>query len=323
MKSTLTATFVSAFLSVTAPALLAQDTLKSRPAQVSFVPGLSTNGFRSGAFRQPFSLNVVGGINGGSSAVEIGSVFNVDKVFVKGVQLAGAVNVSGGTVQGTQMAGAVNVARGDVSGVQVSGAVNLARKDMKGLQLGVVNLAGKNKGLQVGVINIADSSAGVTLGLINIVRKGGVRDLEVWGSETFYLNGAFKMGSKKLYTLLAAGGQVRGEGYRWGLGIGLGSRVASGAKADLSVDALGYQVMENEFWDRKPDYLLQLRTVASTRLAGKVRIFAGPTFNLMLADQSGSQEKQLATVAPYTLYEHQSASRLRYGWVGVNIGVRL
>lgn len=175
----------------------------TRPFQVSFTPGLSSQGKMSGQVVNNFSLNVLGGYTAGTNGVEIGGLFNIDKKDVKFFQAAGIFNVDGGKMQGFQVAGINNtvldtsygfqaaginnLVKGKFSGFQVggiyngvsdsvkgmqaAGIANFARRKLSGVQVaGVGNFSNKEtSGVQIaGVFNYSKKLRGVQIGLINI-----------------------------------------------------------------------------------------------------------------------------------------------------------
>ncbi|HEU4472354.1 MAG TPA: hypothetical protein VFR58_14780 [Flavisolibacter sp.] len=177
--------------------------IATRPYQVSFTPGLGTHGKLSPQVINNFSLNLLGGYNGGVNGVEIGGLFNIDKKSVQYFQVGGLFNIVGGhvkglqvgginntvldTVQGMQVGGVSNIVKGkfsgfqlggvynhvadSVKGLQVGGVANFARRKVSGSQIaGVINVASKDiTGVQVaGVINYTRHLKGVQVGLINI-----------------------------------------------------------------------------------------------------------------------------------------------------------
>ncbi len=116
--------------------------------------------------RRNFSLNLVGGISGGSNILEIGGALNIAREDVSGLQLSGAVNIVGGNLRGTQIAGALNVVQGDVEGAQIA-PVNIAR-NIVGPQFGAINVTHDIQGPQFGAINITHDIQGPQFGAINI-----------------------------------------------------------------------------------------------------------------------------------------------------------
>jgi hypothetical protein len=173
----------------------------SRRGQVSFVPGLGTNGRMAGVVENDWSFNVLGGLNGGVRMAEIGGVFNINRGNVRyfqvggvfnlvegtfkgmqiggvanwvdqevfGFQAAGFINLNQKRVQGMQTAGFMNVNRGGFDGLSAAGFYNHANDSSRGLQLaGAINHVGYLKGAQIsGFYNDAKRVDGVQLGIIN------------------------------------------------------------------------------------------------------------------------------------------------------------
>jgi hypothetical protein len=177
--------------------------ITSRPYQVSFTPGLSTQGKLSAQVVNNVSLNVLGGYTGGVNGAEVAGLFNINKRNVQFAQAAGLFNLTGGSmtgvqlaglnntvfdrVDGVQAAGISNIAKGALSGIQLSGVYNHVSNSLSGLQVaGISNYAKqKVKGIQVagianissrhmdgiqlaGIFNYAKKLRGVQVGLLNI-----------------------------------------------------------------------------------------------------------------------------------------------------------
>jgi hypothetical protein len=175
----------------------------TRNFQLSFVPGIGTQGMLSPQITNNFSINILGGYTGGVKVMELGGLFNINKKNVQYVQAAGLFNAVGGTVKGLQMAGIHNLVldsvrgvqaagisnfvKGKFNGVQAAGIYNHVTDSMKGLQLagignfskqkirgwqiaGIANFSNKEiKGGQIaGIINYTKKLKGVQIGLINI-----------------------------------------------------------------------------------------------------------------------------------------------------------
>lgn len=164
-------------------------------AQISIVPDFGTNMEKAKARTNNFSLNVLGGENGGVNGVEVGGLFNKVRNDVKGVQIAGVFNAVGGDVgppdlfdeelkdaMGVQVAGLVNVAT-NTKAVQFAGLLNVNRGNYEGVQfggLGSVN-NGYGKGIQfAGLFNINRGDGAVQFaGVTNIAND--VEGLQVSG----------------------------------------------------------------------------------------------------------------------------------------------
>ncbi len=175
----------------------------TRAFQLSLTPGLSTHGNLSSQISNVVSLNVFGGYTGGTDAVEIGGLFNINKHNTKYFQAAGLFNMTGGNLYGFQAAGLHNHVLGNVHafqaagisnydkgnmygmqaagiynhvrdtarGVQVAGIANFNGKKMSGVQIaGIGNVARQSmNGAQIAsIVNYAKKVNGLQIGLINI-----------------------------------------------------------------------------------------------------------------------------------------------------------
>ena len=137
----------------------AEHGLQYRTFQVSFVPGLSTNGIDAAGYASKYSFNILGGYNGAlEQGFELGGLFNAHKYYATGGQIAGLVNYSGEETIGIQLAGIGTYSGDDMLGIQLAGAANISAEDIQGLQFsGILNAAdGSTQGLQAaGVLNAA------------------------------------------------------------------------------------------------------------------------------------------------------------------------
>jgi uncharacterized caspase-like protein len=129
---------------------------------VDLLPRVGTSSGRPEAVRV-LSLNLIGGMSGGTRFLEIGGAFNLDSGPVRGLQIGGAFNLSRG-LSGAQIGGALNVNRGPTQGLQIGGAVNIAAR-LSGVQVaGALNYSGgPARGLQIGGAH--NYSGGATSGL--------------------------------------------------------------------------------------------------------------------------------------------------------------
>lgn len=169
--------------------------------QVSLVPTLSTNFKSAGVIENQFSLNVLGGYNGGVDGVEVGGLFNILTKNMKGVQIAGLTNQVEGTVYGFQVGGIHNRVVGNVTGMQVAGINNFLHDSILGMQVsgisnivngtfegfqiaGIQNHVTRNfKGFQLGgIINWAeDSLIGLQVSAIGNILRGSLTGLQLSG----------------------------------------------------------------------------------------------------------------------------------------------
>ena len=145
--------------------LLAQDAgdpLKYRKWRVTLINPLSTNGLDAMDYTTKDSINILGGAHVGLDGVEFGGLFNYNRYYASGIQLAGFANLSTGPMEGVQIAGFLNGSKDDLSGLQISGFANLAERSASGLQVsGFIN--GSRDGLDglfvAGGLNITERNA--------------------------------------------------------------------------------------------------------------------------------------------------------------------
>ncbi len=126
--------------------------------QVSFLPFLGTNLKMSGMTENKASLNILAGYNGATNGFEFGGLFNINRYYAKGVQIAGLGNVVGTETVGLQFSGLFNTNLGNVTGVQIAGITNMVLDTLKGLQFsGINNFASHDvDGFQLsGISNVA------------------------------------------------------------------------------------------------------------------------------------------------------------------------
>jgi hypothetical protein len=323
-----------------------------RPVQISFTPGLSTNGKMNGQVINTFSLNILGGYSGGVKGAEIGGLFNLDKKDVQyaqlagitnivggnltgiqaagihnavldsvlGVQLGGVTNFVGGSFEGVQAAGVINYTNHSVKGAQLAGVGNVSGREITGLQIaGVFNYAKKLKGVQIGLLNIADSSDGYSIGLINVVLKG-YHKLALYTTEITPFNAAFKTGNHKLYSILM-GGVHPDTGRRvitFGYGIGTEQKLSKSFTLNFE---LGTEYVYLGSWE----YLNLLNRATMSvhwKISRYFSLFAGPGFNVLLSDQQ-EKIKGFAHPLPGNNYNSFSMGGDRTGWFGWTAGIHI
>jgi hypothetical protein len=174
--------------------------------------------------------------------VEGAGVFNIAHD-VLGAQGAGVFNIAH-RVQGVQGAGVFNMAD-DFRGIQASGVFNIAG-DLSGLQVApIVNVAKRVDGVQLGLVNVADEVEGFQLGLVNIAREGVQGPGLYFEPETDWLFAYHQNGSRRLYTVVAAGAP-RGDWFSSSDGAvvsaGLGTRIGGGKNEGyLDIEAAACQ----------------------------------------------------------------------------------
>jgi hypothetical protein len=155
-----------------------KNTPVSRLAQISLLPYLGTNAFKSSRISNRLSINLLWGHNAGVEGVEVGGLVNSIRNDVKGVQVAGLGNAVGHDVIGSQIAGLFNITGDTIYGVQAGGMFNIAGQGNAIQTAGVFNIAGREfAGVQAGgLFNVAgeNSRSLQAAGLFN-TSKGDAR----------------------------------------------------------------------------------------------------------------------------------------------------
>jgi hypothetical protein len=280
--------------------------------------GMQTSGF----------LNIAGG---DADVIQIGGFANLSGD-LEGVQVSGFGNIAGET-NGVQVAGFGNLAEqsegvqvggfmnisDDLKGVQVAGFLNAAN-DIDGAQTaGFLNIARNVKGVQIaGFINICDTIDGLAIAPISIIKKGGYRKFEFWGNETFFMNTSFKIGVKHFYTVYTLGFRPVDEEFNTAIGFGAGTNIGLATDNSIDIEAHTYTI-NRYFWDNwYYNFLNQLRVSFNYQLSEHFSIFAGPTFNVLVADIEAYAD-EIAPPWAFRIADRMDSIR---GWFGFNIGMR-
>ncbi|UCG43306.1 MAG: hypothetical protein JSU73_01420 [candidate division WOR-3 bacterium] len=262
-------------------------------------------------------FNVVGDELLGCQAA---GVANVVGNSVRGCQVAGVANVAGAYVNGAQLAGVINVAGQALTGAQLSGVVNVAGEGFEGAQIGIVNIAERARGLQLGIVNIAGEDDGfVPIGMVSIVEHG-MFHLNAGLSEAPLAALEIKMGSRTVYNVFAAGVQPTSSSTRLMYGLGIGGRVFRRDRLHFDVDAVGYNVSQDDIFDFSGlNMLNKLRVTAGWRINELVSVTAGPTVSVFVSDYESGEDLALYD-AP--LYQDDTGTMVRI-WLGLSAGVQL
>ncbi len=298
------------------------------------VNGVQTSGFMNIVGGEVSGLQTSGFINiagGNAEAVQIGGFANLSDA-LEGVQVSGFGNIAEETngvqvagfgnlaeeSEGVQVAGFMNISD-DINGVQVAGFLNAA-SDIEGIQTaGFLNIARNVKGVQIaGFINICDTIDGIALAPISIVKKGGYRRFEFWADETFFLNTSFKIGVKHFYTVYTLGFKPVNADFNTGIGFGVGTNIALTSDNSIDLEAHTY-IVNRYFWEKwYYNSLNQLRVSFNYQLSEHFSIFAGPTFNILVADIN-TYADEIAPPWAFRIADRKDSIR---GWFGFNIGMR-
>jgi hypothetical protein len=282
------------------------------------VKGLQGSGFINIAGGKAEAVQIGGftNISGALEGVQASGFGNIAKE-TNGLQVAGFGNIAEQT-EGVQISGFMNVA-GDMTGVQVAGFLNRTG-NMDGVQGGgFINIAEKIKGVQIaGFINVCDTIDGIPIAPLSIVRKGGYRRFEFWGNETFLMNASFKIGIRYFYTAFTLGFNPVESDFNTGIGFGIGTNIEFIKDKSIDIEAHSYAV-NSYFWkDWNYNYLNQLRVSFSYHIAEHFSIFAGPSFNILIADIIDYADK-IAPSWAFTIADRKDSIR---GWFGFNVGMR-
>jgi hypothetical protein len=261
-----------------------------------------------------FSLNLIAGVSAAERGFTLAGISNIVRHNTTGLQIAGFSNHVGKTANGTMIAGFLNTygngknfaiagfgnlaktgsgtqiagfinMGGNVSAVQVAGFTNIAN-DVKGSQIsGFINIAKKVKGVQVaGFINIADS-AGCQIGIINI-SKNGEKSLGVTIDENQTTLITFRSGGKWMYGILGLGYNFDNKTQKYAWQAGLGARLFN-----AGIFRLNTELTQNGLESFKSGSYLRssFALLPSVRLADRVEIFAGPSYNYVNTDTKEGQ----------------------------------
>jgi len=279
-----------------------------------------------------FTNVVLGNVNG----AQFSSYFNYCGKDLKGASFAGLGNVGLGELHGGQFTAGVNVNRkggkgvqvaaytnvilGDFQGAQISAGTNVALGKLEGAQIGIVNVAKKVKGVQVGFVNIADSVDGASIGFLNFIKKGK-HQIEVSGDELFYANLSYKTGTDAFYNIFTTGFKPGSNLWHFGYGAGTSFKLNSKLKADISATA--HHVNTGGFYFGTSE-LVRLYCGVEYKLAKKLSIAAGPTFNLYVSDAlQDDYTSSKKNIVPYHSFDHTTTNDFNVkGWIGGRIALR-
>lgn len=257
-------------------------------------------------------------VRGPVTGVELAGVTNLTRGPLRGVQVAGAFNATA-SMRGVQLA-PINLHRGYMRGAQL-GAFNLSTRGGRGLQLGAINLAAGTgevhggqvgainvaphvRGLQMGAVNVATGEAtGFMLGAINIAPRSnaaigainffwdGETHLMGWLNSEGTLQAGVRHGSDYIYNVYHMGIQptrpwdtgAGAQTSRFLLGMTLGGRFALRERLDVNLDlSANWMVAEQNDWG-EANMLHKARASARFELRDWFAIYAGPTFNVLVA----------------------------------------
>lgn len=279
--------------------------------------GVQVSGFSGNVKKSVRGVQVSGFLSRGADALHGVQVSGAGSIVTgegDGVQVSGAYNHAADTFQGVQIAGGVNFVKSEMDGMQLSGVANIGKTEVKGFQLGFMNYAKKLKGVQLGIVNVADSSAGLSLGLINIIKKSN-SNVSVYASEIVPLNLAWKMGTRKFYSMLVAGTTAGSQHKAYTFGAGIGREFRINKNLDLFTEITSQNVYLGS-WEQMPS-LYRFQTALNLKLSRRLILFAGPSFSMYHADQHEVKEGYKSfPLNKYPGFDMGSKLTSWFGWQG-------
>ena len=266
------------------------------------------------------------------TGAQFAGIANISGTFVSGFQAAGIVNVAPDSLTGAQAAGVLNVlsstrkssawqvagvgnvSLGESKGGQIAGVFNLANH-LDGVQIGLINVGKEVKGFQIGLINISDSISGVPIGLIS-VSKHGTFDVNGWTSDFLTFNGGLRVGSKYVYNIYAYGVSPFSTDLPFGFGIGIGGHIPMN-KVSIDIDGMTWSMHKSYMSFYGVNLINQLRVMGGYTFNKYISIFAGPTLNVAV------QNNTYSAFNTYHFYEHTGETNTVNIWPGFVAGIRL
>ncbi|MDD3078722.1 MAG: hypothetical protein PHH37_06425 [Paludibacter sp.] len=241
-----------------------------------------------------------------TSKVQVSGVANAAKR--SKAQIAGVINVA--KTAKVQIAGAANIVK--ESPVQI-GTVNIANSSAT--QIGVVNISRRNK-FQLGVVNVRDTADGVSFGVLNFVMHGGVKEIEFATSDYIQGGVSLRLGTRQLYSILTFGSNFS-ENY-YSTGFGLGTKAMLSKCFDIDFEAVHHNLYGSFLEMSGYSGLVQFRPVLDFSCVKHLSLFAGPAFNLSLANEAGEKINP-----PYLIYKVVDKPTFQSDfWIGFTAGLR-
>jgi len=306
---------------------------EKKTVQVAFIYPVGTAGTNSVDYKNNFSFNIIGGLNGGVNGFEFGSVANINEGDVNGFQISGVCNVTLGNSRGGIISGVCNMASGNSNGFLLSGVanltkgqsigvaisgvanvsdshnglqlstINLVKNNLSGSQIGVLNYAKKGKGIQIGVVNVCGADDDVLpIGLFNVV-KNGYYAFEVSTNELFVTSLSYKMGKEKFHTIFRAGIGEHNDKSVFSTGLGFGSIIPITDKHKLNMELICDALHYNWKWGyNKMNLLNQFNLNYQYQVTKHLGIKVGPSFKTFVTNQKENGEFASVIKMPHTLF---------------------
>lgn len=310
------------------------------------ITGKSMQGFQGSGFMN-INSGTTNGVQGAGfmnmNAKEVNGVtaagfINVNSKQVRGLQIAGFMNVCNDTLHGITGAGFLNVTNASKRSLegagfmnltdfgkenhQIAGFMNITKKGSTRIQAsGFFNTAHVLTGAQVGFINYCDSAKGIPIGFLSFV-KSGLHQIEFSADEVFYTNASFRTGVRAFYNVISYGIQPTGTNF-WNIGYGFGTSFKLAAKSRMDITLSSHHVSSGGFYLATSE-LNRLYVGMEYKLAKKMSVAVGPTFNLYVTDALLPQYTDIYHgLTSYTQYENTTTNGFNLkGWVGAKVAIR-
>lgn len=263
------------------------------------------------------------------SGLQFAGLFNYARHGNPQLQVAGLYNRSEKGAK-AQLAGIANQAPDGTANVQIAGIFNTV--DSMSTQISLVNVAHRG-GFQAGLVNIRDTADGMMLGLLNIAKKGGLIEVELAGGFAQLLESTISLrtGIQKFYSILSVGHSFNRTSSPefWGVGAGFGTSFKIDERWKMNLEAVTFSLADKHFkfdFTKEDDdegtfnSLLQVRPIVTYQVAKHFKVFAGPSFNVLVS--TNSDDNLLRMDAPYTIFKSDGSKNKVQGWIGIAAGVR-
>ena len=274
------------------------------------------------ALRGSGFLNITGGSFKGFTGAGFANVTGGNH---QGFAGAGFANVTGGNFMGFQGAGFGNFTGGDVYGPQLAGFMNTAG-NVRGIQAaGFLNIAREVEGIQLGFINIADTISGLPIGFLSIVKRGGLRQFEISGSDALHVGAAFRIGLPAFYNIFSAGYRPFDSGRTGGFGYGIGTAIALSEALVMNIEAHSTQLRTDWSWKiRETDMLNEGRLLLGVNAGNRIQLFAGAVLYNHYYRDCPDCHHSTADIAPSRVfYERNHRNYTSKYWFGARAGLRM
>lgn len=274
-------------------------------------------------------INMAGSVEG----AQVAGFGNIAEKAVNGAQVAGFMNIAEGTE--AQVAGFMNVGGGteaqaagflnlaDSAEAQIAGFMNGAGKN-KGAQIagfvnvseeantqiaGFVNIAHKVKGAQIaGFINIADSSD-YSIGIVNIIGNGE-KQVGVTMDNNLTTLVTLRSGGRILYGIIGGGYNLKTDDLLGALEAGIGAHIPVSKKFRINLEATCTSLTD---FSTRAHFQSGMRILPAFKFAERFEIFAGPTLNMTMFDDS--KDDGLVSSFLWSKYENGNFYGLHIGGV--------